>query len=41
MTESYSGLKEFMFTSENIENINNSYKKRSNNENRIKHEVVS
>ena len=41
MTESYSGLKEFMFTSENIENINNSYKKRSNNENRIKHEVMS
>jgi hypothetical protein len=29
-----------MFTSENIENINNSYKKRSNNENRTKHELV-
>jgi hypothetical protein len=40
MTESYSGLKEFMFTSENIENINNSYKKRSNNENRTKHDLV-
>jgi hypothetical protein len=40
MSESYSGLKEFMFTSENIENINNSYKKRSNNENRIKHDLV-
>jgi len=40
MTESYSGLKEFMFTSENIENINNSYKKRSNNENRIKQEPI-
>jgi hypothetical protein len=29
-----------MFTSENIENINNSYKKRSNNENRTKHDLV-
>ena len=37
MTASYTTLKEFMFTSENIENINNLYKKRNiANENREK-----
>lgn len=36
MSSSYTNLKEFMFTSENIENINNLYKKRGFNENRVK-----
>lgn len=36
MTSSYTNLKEFMFTSENIENINKLYKKRHINENREK-----
>ena len=42
MTTSYTELKEFMFTSENIENINNLYIKRTiTNENRIKNDVMS
>ena len=48
MTASYTTLKEFMFTSENIENINNLYKKRNiANETRsktqpiVKNEVMS
>ena len=41
-TLSHTTLKEFMFTSENIENINNLYKKRTiTNDNRAKHEVMS
>ena len=41
MTSSYTNLKEFMFTSENIENINNLYKKRTiTNDNRFKHEGI-
>ena len=40
-TSSHTNLKEFMFTSETIENINNLYKKRaSTNDNRSKHEGV-
>jgi hypothetical protein len=48
MTASYTSLKEFMFTSENIENINNSYKKRNDHRGKsirdgsgVKHEVMS
>jgi hypothetical protein len=41
MTTSFSDLKEFMFTSENIENINNLYKKRFVNDNRCKPDLMS
>lgn len=41
MTSSYTNLKEFMFTSENIENINNLYKKRTiTSENRPKNDLM-
>ncbi len=41
-TSSHTTLKEFMFTTENIENINNLYKKRTiTNDNRAKHEGIA
>ena len=42
MISSYINLKEFMFTPENIENINNLYKKRTiTNDNRAKYEGIA